>query len=699
MNKPQKLPNLFRKPLNSRKLNKKILKRIYIESERTFLLSKLEEDKNGLYSIDPSTLNKAEFKRLRLLAKSIKKNKGLVTSWKAGLVVLILAVTLAFNYLLKDRLIEQVAERYLQQVFKAKVDLQEPQLKLLSGTISFDRLIIADAEQPMQNLVEIGSSNLALDTGRLLSRKFIIREAACREIRFHTPRSSSGALDLMETAEFGPNEDGRSGEQVSEAGAITQMGALGLEIGEEAGKNLIEAYKASLESPALIESANRRYRESRRRWEDRSASVESTVETVQSRTDKVLETDVSSIDNVSEARTYFEQLQGLKQSVQAAQSEAQAAYEEFQADTGYIRETRESINAAIENDIEFLEESVGSFSTDSLEVFAETAEPILRERFGKIFDYGERITRTYRQLKSTSTSKKSRFEDSGRSGTVVRFPMQDYPKFLLEHFEVSTGAANSSNFSEFIIRNLTGDQDTLGKPTTIAFSTAPEAPSLESDLVLDARENSAYLLESTTVLTHFPIELPEGLNSVPIDSLTAQSDTDLAVSIQPDLSGKGTAAVRLYDIKFAFGKSDSELARAIREILGGIDSTDLKIDFEFSDGNISALTVESELDSLLSDRIADYAEQRAGEAAEQIEGRLYEYLEDELAVNEKLSEDLRSVGAELLSDVRTAENLEQLVEKEQQKVEAEIRKIQDEVKDKAGDAIKDLGSDLNLPGF
>lgn len=692
MSTSKKLPKLFRKPLNSKKLNKKILTRIYVEAERSFLLSKLEQDQNGLYSIDPSALDKAELKRLRSLAKSIKKNKGIVTSWKAAILALILALTFAFNYFLKDCLIEQFAERYLQQVFKAQVDLQEPQVKLLSGRISFDRLIIADAEQPMRNLVEVGPSNLSIDTGQLLSRKLIIDEAAAREIRFHTPRSSSGALEPAGTAESGGNEE-------SQSAAIAQMGALGLEIGAEAGKSLIESYKASLESPALIESANRRYRESRQRWEERSASVGSTVESVQARTDKLLETDVSSIDSVSEAKSYLEQLQSLKKSVQSARGEAEAAYEEFQADTGYIRESRASIDTAIENDVNFLEEAVGSFTVDSLEVFAETAKPVLRERFGKIFDYGERISRTYRQLKSTSVNKQSRFEDSGRSGTVVRFPMRDYPKFLLEHFEVSTGAANSGTFSEFVVQDLTGDQETSGKPTTIAFSTAPDTRSLESDLVLDAREGSDYLLAGTTILTRFPVELPEGLSSIPVDSLTAQSDTDLAVSIRPDLSGKGTAAVRLYDMKFTFSESDSELARAVRNILTGIESTDLNIYFEFSDGNISAISVESELDTLLSDRIAGYAEQRAGEAAEQAEAALYEYLEDELAANETLSEDLRSTGDELLRDVQTAENLDQLIEKEQQKVEAEIRRIQDQVKDKAGDAIKDLGGNLDLPGF
>ncbi len=703
MKRPKKLPKIFRKPLSKAQLHKKVLKKIYIESEREFLNSKLELDQAGNYFIDPDKLEKADFKRLRSLAKSIKKNRGLIVGWKAAILVLILAVILGFNLLLKDRLIEQAAEKYLQQVFKAKVDLQGPQVRLLAGTVSFDRLIIADARQPMRNLSEIGASTVSIDTGRLLSRKLIINEISCREIQFHTARETSGALEAAEldTAVSGPDDSGAEAEK--EPGAVAQMGALGLEIGTESAQNLIDSYKASLESPTLIETTTNRYRESRQSWEARAESVDDKVEAVRNRSEQVLETDVSSIDSIGKAKDYLEQLQSLKKSVQSARDEAESTYDEFQSDTRYISRSREAIETAIEKDVEFLEEAVGSFSTDSLKIIAETAKPILREKFGTIFDYGERIASTHSQLKSTSTQKKSKFEDGNRRGTMVRFPMRKYPKFLLKHFEVSAGQESSSNFSEFIVRNITGDQEVLGEPTTVIFSTAPETRRLSSNLTIDSRESSDHLLQGTTTLELFPLEMAEGLDKISINSLNAQTDTDIEVFMQPDLSGRGKALVKLYEMDISFQQADSELDRAIQTVLGGIETTELSLDFEFSDGNISSISVESELDTLLSARVADYARQRAEEAAAQMEDALYEYIDEELSTNEALSEDLRSVGQDLRNDIQAAESLEQLVEKEQQKVEAEIRKIQDEVtdqvKDQAGDALEDLGNELDLPGF
>lgn len=694
MSTSKKLPKLFRKPLSSTQLQKKVLKKIYVKSEREFLNSKLERNQAGNYFLDPDKFDKAELKRLRSLAKSIKKNKGVLVGWKAGLLLLILLVILGFNLFLKDRIFEKTAERYLEQVFKAEVDLQEPQIKLFSGSVSFERLIIADAQQPLRNLAEIGASRLSIDTGRLLARKFIINELTCSEIRFHTERRRSGALESTE-----PEKKQPAASQAGNSGGLAEMGALGLQIGSESAQSLVESYKSSLQSPELIESVNQRYRESRQRWEARSATVDNRIQSVRTRSENVLGTDIDSIDSVSKARSYLEELQGLKVSVRSARREAEAAYEEFEHDTEYISRSRESIETAIDSDVEFLEEAVGSFTSDSLKVVTETAKPILRARFGSLFDYGERISRTHRQLKATSTQKKSKFEDGRRRGTLVHFPMREYPGFLLEHFEVSTGAAHDTGFSEFIVQNITGEQEVVGKPTSVSFSTAAEVQRVTSDLLIDSRADSEYLLQGTTDLELFPVEIAEGMGSISTESLKAQSDTELQVFIKPDLSGKGQANVSLYDMSFSFQNPSSEFERAVQDILGGVKSTDLNIDFEFSDGNISAISVESELDSLLSERISDYTRQRADEAAAQMETALYEYVDEELNSNEALSEDLRGLGRELRNDIQSAENLEQLLEQEQQRVEAEIRKIQNKVKDRAGDALQDLGGDLDLPGF
>ncbi|MDZ7793509.1 MAG: hypothetical protein U5P10_07385 [Spirochaetia bacterium] len=193
----------------------------------------------------------------------------MIVGWKAAILVVILAGTLGFNYFLKNRLIKTGVKSYLQGIFLAQVELESPDLSLLAGTLSFEHLSIADADQPMQNLIEIGRSTLSIDVGRLLSKKIIINEASSREIQFKTPRSTSGALPASERED---TEDGQSdtadGESLSgtAAGAIEQAGALGIEIGRDSAESLIRSYQDSLQSPDLIDEVNARYRDSRQKW-------------------------------------------------------------------------------------------------------------------------------------------------------------------------------------------------------------------------------------------------------------------------------------------------------------------------------------------------------------------------------------------------------------------------------------------------
>jgi len=473
MNSKKRIPKLFRKPISPKKFNHQIARRIHVPSELDFLNSKLTQDGQGNYLIDTEQLGKDDLKRLTRLSKAIKKNKGLIVGWKAAILVVILAGTLGFNFFLKNRLIKTGIESYLQGIFRAQVELESPDLSLLTGTLSFEHLSIADADHPMQTLIEIGQSTLSIDVGRLRSKKLIINKASSREIQFETPRSTSGELPASERRD---TEDGQLDTAEEEnlsgtaAGAIEQAGALGLEISHDSAEILIRSYQDSLQSPELIEEVNSRYRESLQEWVERIDTVHRQVDSVETRADQVLKTDVPSIDSIEKAEDYLSNLRSLKTTAESAGETAEAAYSAFQEDTRSLRESRSSIEEALKKDIDFLESAVGSFATDTLQVVADTSKPILRTKFDTLFEYSERIGRTFSQLKSTSTQKQSKFADKGRSGTIVRFPMKGYPAFLLKRFELSSGTTATGDVQALKIHDLTGDQDTWGSPTSVEVS-------------------------------------------------------------------------------------------------------------------------------------------------------------------------------------------------------------------------------------
>jgi uncharacterized protein (TIGR03545 family) len=714
--KKKRLPKLFRKPIPAGKLEKKVLRRIHVESERKFLMSRLQQDDQGRYVL-PEELNADDRKHLKRLAKAVGKNRGVLVGWKAGILAFVLIATVGFNFFLKNRILEHAAETALQRLFNAAVEIEGTEFSILKGTVGFSSVAIADEQEPMRNLVELGRTNISLDTGRILSRRIILNEIACREIRFNTPRTTSGALPASTTT----NESESETAAEESGGKAAELKSMGLEIGRESARRMIADYRDSLQAPGLIDSVQEKYTETNERWSSRVDSTDAQMETLQTSTRELLDTDVSSIDTAREVQDYLAELKELQSSVQETQKNFQAAYEEYQADAAYIRESRQSINTAIEEDLSFLKDSVGSFGSDAAGIVASAAQPVLRERLGNIYTYGERILRIYRCLHESSTGKESRFTDRGREGTTVNFPYREYPGFLFKHFELSTGSAASSGFSEFTIDNLTGDQETWGKPTLARFRTYPsfgrEDTSLSADLTIDSREGSVSLMESSSALRAYPLEISEGLETIYLDSLRAESDSLFRLSIQPDLSGEGEAEISLTDLQLGvadIGSADSDssetgamVGEAISEILGSTDSVRITVSFGFADGAINRMKITTDIDEQLNDRIGEYALEQADKAAAEIESAFYDYIDEELEASDMLSDEISQQGREIVENIRNAEDLETAIEEqieEQQaalksRAQEEVEKQTEELKEKAKEGLEGLGEDLKLPGF
>ena len=200
-----KVPKLFKPDIKERRFKKKILRRIYIESERDFLLRLYSLGSEGRYTRS-AELSNEEAKRLKALARSIKKNRGVVRTGKLSLVAILVAGILVFNFAFKNRLLERGLERALEAVFSARAEVNGLDFRILGGRLSFDHLSVADEDQPMRNLFELGATEVDLNTGELLKGKVVISNLESRQISWQTPRDSSGALPGEQEAEQQPGK-------------------------------------------------------------------------------------------------------------------------------------------------------------------------------------------------------------------------------------------------------------------------------------------------------------------------------------------------------------------------------------------------------------------------------------------------------------------------------------------------------------
>ena len=169
----KKIPSIFRKKYTSKKLQKKILKKLFIPADKTYIealfveIGKKGKKQIPLFAIPAETVqkfDKKEKKRLKIIAKQIKKQKGRINFVPLVAALAVLAAIPVGFLLFKNKIIKLAITNTCESIFEARCDIQKVDFKLLDSSLRVNKIEIADKDNVMKNLVDIGykSSDLAI---------------------------------------------------------------------------------------------------------------------------------------------------------------------------------------------------------------------------------------------------------------------------------------------------------------------------------------------------------------------------------------------------------------------------------------------------------------------------------------------------------------------------------------------------------
>ena len=202
----KKLPRMLKKKYSQKKFNRKILKRLYIPRDQEFMAAMFVESGEGkkmrLSIPDDRVFTKQELVRLKTLSKEIRKQKGRVKFMpliaSVSLVILMVSAVLIF----KDPLIKKGLRSVMQSAFGAKVDIAYLHLGILDSNFTIRGLEVANRNNTMKNLFEIGGLTVDFDLLQLLRKRFVSDEMSVTDVRVNTDRETDGALpeDYAQTA-------------------------------------------------------------------------------------------------------------------------------------------------------------------------------------------------------------------------------------------------------------------------------------------------------------------------------------------------------------------------------------------------------------------------------------------------------------------------------------------------------------------
>ena len=664
-----KVPKLFKTELSEKRFRKKVIRGIYIESELRFVLGLYSKGADGRYR-RPEQLNTEDTKRLQQLARSIKKNRGVLRTGKVSLLVIVIAAILVFNFVFKNRLLEQALERGLESVFSARAEVSDLDFRILSGRIFFAHLSVADSEQPFRNLFELGATEVDLNTAELLKAKVVVTNLESLEIGWNTPRQTSGALA----------ESGEAEKEV--AGDRGQRKGLSLNLSSLDAKALVDDQMQKLSSPARITALNTRLRTLQQQWQLTVDKGRGDVAELSGRIDSVRSMDVRSLDTLPELRQAVADIREAAAALGQLKNDVQVVNTQINADREEIEAARSDFERAVDADVAYLT-SLSDLSSGELKnLVSDVVAGYLEQTLGRYYGYARRV-KGYADKADKSPDKSSAGRREG--GANIPFAAAVYPRFLLENAGVSVTGMGTSETIEGSVQNVSSDPDLLGRPITFAFSRTKADKQLSVDGVFDRRRNRENDLTLAVRAANYSVDLSEGLENLGLRSLSAlyRFQTDFTLSRLGD-TADGSGVLELYDLVLQPAGGQELLGRTVYETLGSVVTVAVEFGYTLSGGGLSKVVARSSIDEqlgrALKDRVAEIAAQYERRLKEELSARIEAQLEENEALYGAFRELEQAAGGNL-ADVAA---YEAVLERKRSEVEKRISDSQKQ----ATDAVK-----------
>jgi len=683
--KSTRIPRIFRKTYREKALHRKILRRVHIPGDRAFLEGLFRKTSSGRMELAPD-LPPETAARLKPLSKVIRKNRGFVSRWKGGILLVLAAGVLVFSLFFKDRLAERGMETALEKVFRARAEVTGLHIAPLSGEFSFTALTVADRENPLVNLFETGPSVFSIRTADLLYRRLRIEEMSVTEIRTGTPRADDGSLAPAE-----PEETGDSG---MDAGSLIPTAA------DFNADNLIEKEMEALRSPALYARSTAEWESFTVRWEEtyreKEASVQELTDSAKALTSLSRE-DLSTPRAIADAAARARE---LKTSIAGTREEIRDLNSRFRSEKERLESLRKEAEEAAEADREYLASRL-DLSPDNLKSIAsQAAETYIRNRWEGVYRAASRIREILTARKEKAPDSEEETLPRRSRGRDFPFSPAEEPAFLLEKLLLSGETARGSRM-EGEIRNLTTEPEVSGRVISLRGNLSGPESRGQAEGQWDPRPDAPEALTLAMSASGLRADLEEGIPALGIRSLSSRAALEGELRSRPDGSTQETGLrIRLSDMAILQEDSAGILALKAGEILAGLDSADLTATLVTGPGGLESLNVRTGLDDIISRELSSLLEARAAEQRAALEDRLEEILAPYRG--ETLLGSTRAEGIETgaLDEISSLDDLEGSVDTF---IQEKTATLEQGLKDKAGEEASALmegaAQKLKIPGF
>lgn len=613
----KKLPKKLKKQYKEKAFQKKILNKLFIEKDREFVASYFVTSEDGKKRSIPkdTSIPTPEYKRLVLLSKQIKKQKGRVKWGALGITVLVIVALICVVILFKDVVLKKAVVLGLQKAFGAKTELSYAHIELLNSSVTLKELQVANKNEPMKNLFQVDTIALDFNLTQLLKARFVSENIEISGMDFNTDRKTSGQLPKVAKAIVATTEKKDSTfqsslkERTSGLAEKTKNSFEGV-FDQYNPSSIIDNLQESLQSPKAAEDAKEAINTVVTYWQSKPSELEKSVATFVESAKRVTTTDYSRINDVDSLRKALKDIETATTEGKTLGSTMDSTFSQFQTDSNKITAITQSVTTAINADKKLVQtqiDKVTSFTLkDGLSIITDTFDVVALDTLGKYYPYVQQALDYAKTIKKSDSSKvdKNTKKGSRLAGRDVYYSKDVYPTLLLERIFCSGPGI------EVKAVDISNDGDKWGKPAVLTGNLSENSRNHSIVATVDARSTST----SPLVVADYT---GKGYKiDVSGEKISATLGSDTAINGIPSMNGGGTVGARItadsdgvFGAKGNFGLNPVKLettsfepafaSRMYNSALNSITQLSIGFDAGYSAEEGISLDISSDADNLL----------------------------------------------------------------------------------------------------
>lgn len=619
---------------------------------------------------------------------------------KKGIIYLIVIalIVAVISYFARDRFLERGLEKGLQAIAGAKVEIDNFHFSLFKMECSWDRIQVANANDPWRNVIETSRASFDLETRPLFWKRKIINEMVLENVRSGTQRKTDGSLPKKEEPPSKSTEPGFADR--AKAAIQKQLGDVPIFDLSGLGKKLKIDSLVNVDNLATVQA----YKELQNTadstfdyWKSQ-LDVKTYTARVNELENKVKSLKLDKIDEIKDVVAVVElakKVDDIRKDANSIKKDVEGKHEALTQTFNNLQGELKSAQNSLQEDIKKAQQLAKLKDLDVKDVSMLLFGSAVVQRYEQLLDYVATGRKYMAKAKQMTASKK--VEKPPRfKGQDIHFPFHyRYPRFLLRSAKLSaaTAAGDTSRayFLEGTLSGLTNQPSVFGRPTRFNIDLMKVtgnkynlAASL--DHVTDQPRDSLWLSAKDFGLgkinlkksKYFPQAVSAQKGNISLAGFFIGNGVDLKLNLDAT------------PVTFNYEKEATDrISRIVRDVLGGLTQLNLKAQLKGGGASDFRLNLNSNVDNVLANQVKQTIAQNLRDAQQQVENYVRTEVDKKReAVEAIVEENKQKLYVEIDKAKQKVQAISDEIDQRKKQLEDKKKELEDQAKDKVLDIFR-----------